>query len=825
MDAMDVSLLESALRYAKRGVPVFPADRQTKAPLTPNGFKDATTDEHQIREWWTRFPNANIAVPTGKRVGLMVVDIDAKNGGLQSLARLVDQNGPLDSPVTKTGGGGFHYWFAYDERFRISQNREAGIDVRSEGGYVVVAPSLHASGVRYEGEVPDSAESIPAWLSETLLTLARKAIKTGLNDEPIKEGGRNDELFRIGVKVRKQGWDDESVRSHLLLINERRCVPPLDDQEIGSVIESVLSRVEIGEAAKVEAEMRQRFKKPKPVEETEDEVNAALDELERAEPKKPKKDKKKSAEDELLEQLAEEELARQKMAQAELEAHLAVLDARCATMSYADVRTLLTKHVYLPQPVLYDEIILLSNQSRLQDILPRDSVIFVAVLGEYSSAKSYVTHIATFLAGGRFILDPTEAAVNGELIKTPKVTLGIDEVDELIKKYPHIATLLRMGNTWEATKPYRVPNGEGGWENVDVNIGGPKFFNGYDSVDPALLSRCLKMDMERRKDVAMIVKKMQGFPELEIAQRWLELRCEAALKMWTAVKVTALMNSADFQKEVELLTMKMTIPRNVEIVIGILLLGRILDIDTSGIVSNYLNAEVRLSQKSEVYKDVLLECYKQLLKTTVEKEETELDVRSRWSEKHELEVNSTELYALMNERLFAKARESIGTGQWRHVLIDLGFSRSKNWFKETRRNAWRQKYYLVFDAELLENIGYTAFKEPATEPATGGKGAEPEGGSQIPPVGSVGGSVGSVGSATGSVDAAPSLPDKIDTLHMERPKSGGNGPTRPSLKPTEATEPTSPGCRDCVDEKGDCPGCAEGKGCRECTRIILRRQK
>ena len=56
-----------ALEIADRGWPVFPCNRDKK-PMTANGFKDASTDEDQILEWWGKNPEANIGVPTGKKV-------------------------------------------------------------------------------------------------------------------------------------------------------------------------------------------------------------------------------------------------------------------------------------------------------------------------------------------------------------------------------------------------------------------------------------------------------------------------------------------------------------------------------------------------------------------------------------------------------------------------------------------------------------------------------------------------------------------------------------------------------------------------------------
>src|ERR687898_380583 len=82
------TLLKAALAYAGRGVPVFPCERGAKRPLTRNGHWDATTDRRTIERWWERWPTANVGLPTGKKSGILVLDVDVEDGGLKSLARL-----------------------------------------------------------------------------------------------------------------------------------------------------------------------------------------------------------------------------------------------------------------------------------------------------------------------------------------------------------------------------------------------------------------------------------------------------------------------------------------------------------------------------------------------------------------------------------------------------------------------------------------------------------------------------------------------------------------------------------------------------------------
>jgi hypothetical protein len=76
--SMDNGVLDDAPEYARRGLSVFSCNPANKAPLVKNGFKAATCDEQQIREWWTTWPQAMIGVPTGPASGIDVIDIDLR---------------------------------------------------------------------------------------------------------------------------------------------------------------------------------------------------------------------------------------------------------------------------------------------------------------------------------------------------------------------------------------------------------------------------------------------------------------------------------------------------------------------------------------------------------------------------------------------------------------------------------------------------------------------------------------------------------------------------------------------------------------------------
>lgn len=162
-------MLDHALEYANRGWHVFPlrspvnggcsctkGDCQSPAkhPRTPNGLNDATIDQRAITEYWTRWSDANIGIRTGRISGIVVLDIDANHGGLESWRDLQDLNCRVDALTCHTGGGGLHLYFQAPDDEPKSSTSEIGpgVDTRAEGGYVVAPPSLHISGKRYQWE-------------------------------------------------------------------------------------------------------------------------------------------------------------------------------------------------------------------------------------------------------------------------------------------------------------------------------------------------------------------------------------------------------------------------------------------------------------------------------------------------------------------------------------------------------------------------------------------------------------------------------------------------------------------------------------------------
>lgn len=166
-----MSNLDAALAYAASGWPVFLVMEREKSPATAHGKDDATTDVAIIRKWWKRSPNANIGVPTGAVTGIVVLDVDADKGGFETIAQLEGEHGPLPTTLTAvTGGGGRHFVFAHPGgKVGNRANVLRGLDVRGDGGYIVVDPSTHPSGQQYRWIDPDARiEDAPTWLMDLI---------------------------------------------------------------------------------------------------------------------------------------------------------------------------------------------------------------------------------------------------------------------------------------------------------------------------------------------------------------------------------------------------------------------------------------------------------------------------------------------------------------------------------------------------------------------------------------------------------------------------------------------------------------------------------
>lgn len=178
-----LSLVDCALYYASNGWPVFLMGRHSKFPRIPSdpekasrqgwdkpghGHLDATTDLTQISRWWKKFPHGNIGMPTGSASGFLVVDIDGMDA-----AKRYDAMGDVLSPLIQKSARGWHLFYAWS-RDCDGIKSSAGvvgekIDIRADGGYVALSPSVHPSGFAYRWKNWDVEPSPPpSWLTDLL---------------------------------------------------------------------------------------------------------------------------------------------------------------------------------------------------------------------------------------------------------------------------------------------------------------------------------------------------------------------------------------------------------------------------------------------------------------------------------------------------------------------------------------------------------------------------------------------------------------------------------------------------------------------------------
>lgn len=208
------AMLDAALALAARGWPVFPCHPETKQPLLGNdkdehgnkipntgGLKKATSDPLRIKEWWKRWPDAMIGLPTGEPIGAFALDFDAgidKDTGevfeFDALHTAIEKEIGERLPETwaqRTPRGGRHKLYKMPEGLALG-NR-AGIvprvDVRGTGGYIIVAPSVRADGKAYEWIVKpgmaDEAEDAPPALVDFILRRGKWDPSNKVEAQPI----------------------------------------------------------------------------------------------------------------------------------------------------------------------------------------------------------------------------------------------------------------------------------------------------------------------------------------------------------------------------------------------------------------------------------------------------------------------------------------------------------------------------------------------------------------------------------------------------------------------------------------------------------------
>ncbi|WP_244411441.1 phage/plasmid primase, P4 family [Raoultibacter timonensis] len=248
---MPQTMLDAALVYQKLGFAVHPLWPKSKKPATRHGFKDATNDVAKIERMWAK-PDKNIGMATGAASGgIAIIDIDKDDDegydGMDFVAQWEREHGELPETVSAiTGRGGSHLFYRVDRSIGSWSNDELHIDIRCDGGYAMLPPSVHPNGRCYEWEnhpddyaIADADENVYALIEATRKRDRDEGEPFEL-PEKIGKGARDETLFKYACSLQSQGVEDAEIFERVHGANVTRCDPPLPVDEVTKKVRSAL---------------------------------------------------------------------------------------------------------------------------------------------------------------------------------------------------------------------------------------------------------------------------------------------------------------------------------------------------------------------------------------------------------------------------------------------------------------------------------------------------------------------------------------------------------------------------------------------------------
>ena len=204
-----------------------------------------------IRQWWHQNPQFNVAIATGSVSGLFVLDIDGLDAEF-ALRKLEAEHDALPATVEVITARGRHLYFSWPEiPVRNSTGKiAAGVDVRGDGGYVLAPPSIHPSGRAYCWTVDcgKAIASAPTWLLDKIAerTSAGQAAPSSewraLVANGVAEGARDCTVTKLTGYLLRRYVDPLVVLELVQIFNIARCVPPLPDEDIERIVNSIAGK-------------------------------------------------------------------------------------------------------------------------------------------------------------------------------------------------------------------------------------------------------------------------------------------------------------------------------------------------------------------------------------------------------------------------------------------------------------------------------------------------------------------------------------------------------------------------------------------------------
>lgn len=218
-----------------------------KHPIPFKWTEAASDKQDSIKAWWKAFKGANLGVVAGAISGVVVIDIDPRNGGDDSFDELMVKHGKLpDTATVITGSGGTHYYFKHPGGTVKNSSGAigAGIDCKGDGGFVVGPGSLHQCGGFYDWEGSSSPQEagfaeMPKWLQELVYAAPKKTTSPVESGGVVIAGGRNVWLASLAGAVRRKGCGYKPIMAAIWYANLESCNPPLDKEECERIAKSI----------------------------------------------------------------------------------------------------------------------------------------------------------------------------------------------------------------------------------------------------------------------------------------------------------------------------------------------------------------------------------------------------------------------------------------------------------------------------------------------------------------------------------------------------------------------------------------------------------
>lgn len=234
-------MLDLIKEYGSHGWSILPVKPDEKRPYMQNWlqYTKERASTQVVSEWFTHLSGAGVGVVTGKISGILVLDVESTcPEPIEDILRKYPTN-----MVSRTGSGGYHLFYQYpSNRGRVSNRVRLfdGIDLRADGGFIVLPPTKHPSGGRYEWVSKGMPSVFPASILEAEAQPSNPSAETWISEllRGVSEGGRNDAAARLAGYFFKKGVSSDIVEALLMEWNERND-PPLPTSEIRTTIKSI----------------------------------------------------------------------------------------------------------------------------------------------------------------------------------------------------------------------------------------------------------------------------------------------------------------------------------------------------------------------------------------------------------------------------------------------------------------------------------------------------------------------------------------------------------------------------------------------------------